>query len=403
MAEKDVRFSIIAKDKTAAAFKAVKSGLSSITGQVFSLKTGLAALVGVGGFSIMAKNAMDTADKIHKLNIRLGASTEALSQYRHVATMSGVTFQTFTMGLQRMTRRVSEAANDTGEAKNALKELGIEAAVLTQMAPEDQFEALAEALSKVEDPADRVRLAMKLFDSEGVSLLQMMEGGAEGLQKMREEADALGMTMSKDMVTNVATANDSLAKVGEQIMGVVESIVGAASPAIADLADMFRDWVSANYDLIDTSLAEWIDNLTNSSGGLSVKFQGLIAFGESLWDVFSLVVDVFKWLGKEIGETAAKAVYLYERFSELLSFSGAFDWIGSMFGGGSGSAGGTTTGAAALAASGGGSGFTGSDEDLWNWEGSGSGTTIVNNFNSQITRSDAVSIATEADRALSRQ
>lgn len=408
MAEKDVRFSIIAKDKTAAAFKAVRSGLNSITGQVFSLTAGLGALAGVGGFSIMAKSAMDTADKIHKLNIRLGASTEALSQYRHVATMSGVTFQTFTMGLQRMTRRVSEAANGTGEAVNALEELNMDAAELTRMAPETQFEALADALAKIEDPADRVRLAMKLFDSEGVSLLQMMEGGAEGLQKMREEADALGMTMSKDMVTNVATANDSLAKVGEQIMGVVESIVGAASPAIAEIADMFRDWVSANYELIDTKLTDWFDSLTNSSGGLSEKLSGLIAIGKAVFELFSFLATLFADLAKWIGETTAKIAIFIEKLNAIpFGLLGTGDvWsdekaIANI----ASAAGGTSTGGAALAAAGGGSGFSGADADLWNWggSGSGSGTTIVNNFNSQITRADAVAIASEADRVASRQ
>jgi hypothetical protein len=406
MAEKNVRFSIIAKDKTAAAFKAVRSGLKSVTGQVFTLTAGLGALAGVGGFTIMAKNAMDSADKIHKLNIRLGASTEALSQYRHVATMSGVTFQTFTMGLQRMTRRVSEAANGTGEAVKALEELNMDAAQLSQLAPEAQFEALADALSKVEDPASRVRLAMKLFDSGGVSLLQMMEGGAAGLQKMREEADALGMTMSKDMVTSVATANDSLAKVGEQIMGVVESIVGAASPAIAEIADMFRDWVSANYELIDTKLIDWFESLTNSSGGLTEKLSGVFAIGKAVFEIFSFIANLFADLAKWIGETTAKLAIFIEKLNAIpFGLLGTGDvWSDEEAVANIASAGGgASPGAAALAAAGGGSGFTGTESDLWNWSGSGSGTTIVNNFNSQITRSDAVAIASEADRVASRQ
>lgn len=403
MATKDVTFSIIAKNKTAAAFKAVRSGLNSVTGQVFTLTAGLGALAGVGGFTIMAKTAMDTADKIHKLNLRLGASTEALSQYRHVATMSGVTFQTFTMGLQRMTRRVSEAANGTGEAVKALEELNIDAAQLSRLAPEHQFEALADALSKVEDPASRVRLAMKLFDSEGVSLLQMMENGAEGLQKMRQEADDLGMTMSKDMVSNVATANDALAKVGEQVMGVVEKLVGAASPAIAGIADMVRDWIDANYELIDSKISTFIDSLTNSSGGLSTQMESLKVAASGAYQIFSYIGEKIYSLGVWIGETAAKVTLLVDqlnRMSSLNLLTAGWNSVTDLFSGESETAG--TSGAAALAAAGGGSGFSDSDAELWNWEGSSSGTTIVNNFNSQITRSDAVSIATEADRVASR-
>ncbi len=88
-------------------------------------RAGAAALAfaGVGGIGSTIKSSLDAADKIDKLAIRLGATTEGLSELQHAAELTGVPFQTLTMGLQRMTRRVAEAAQGTGEAKAAIREL----------------------------------------------------------------------------------------------------------------------------------------------------------------------------------------------------------------------------------------------------------------------------------------
>jgi hypothetical protein len=50
---------------------------------------------------------------------------EALQELRFAAKASGVEQQTLDMALQRFTRRAAEAAQGTGEAKDALAQMGI--------------------------------------------------------------------------------------------------------------------------------------------------------------------------------------------------------------------------------------------------------------------------------------
>lgn len=177
-------------------------------------------------FTRLISDAVDAGDKLQKMSIRLGASTEALSQLRHVADLSGVSFETLTMGLQRMTRRVSEAANGTGEAVGALDELGVSAKRLESLRPDQQFEVLAQKLSEVKDQSDKVRLAMKLFDSEGVALLQTMEGGAAGIQSMRQEADRLGLTLSRAAADEMAAFDDNLTRLSATVNALSIKIAG---------------------------------------------------------------------------------------------------------------------------------------------------------------------------------
>ena len=72
---------ITAVDKTKSAFRSVTGSLNRMKGVL----AGLGVAVSAASFVGLTRNALQSADEIQKLSQRLGASTEALSQYRLVA------------------------------------------------------------------------------------------------------------------------------------------------------------------------------------------------------------------------------------------------------------------------------------------------------------------------------
>lgn len=251
------RWLLEARDNTGRGTRSAKRNFNALEEGANRLKFALAGVigaVGVGGMVGMIRATLQAQDQIQKLNQRLGISTEALSQYQHVAKLTGVSFQTLTVGMQRMTRRISEAAAGTGEAKKALAELGLSAQRLNQLAPEDQFEIMADALMGVENSADRVRLAMRLFDTEGVSLLQTMQGGSEAIQRMREEADRLGLTLDKNAATQAAKANDAFTRLGATFRGAANQIVIALGPSLEAMAKWLGEYIPK---AVDITRAAW--------------------------------------------------------------------------------------------------------------------------------------------------
>ena len=215
-----------------ARFTGDTSGFDKAAGRVSKgiggIRNGVAALVGVagvGGMVALARSTINQADQFQKLNQRLGVSTEALSEMRHVTELSGVSFQTFTTGVQRMTRRISEASKGSGVAVKALAELKIPIKDIKDLKPEQQFEVIADTMQGVENQADKVRLAMALFDTEGVSLLQTMTNGAKGIREMRGEAKKLGLTVTQDMANKAAEANDAIAKLTARWQGFRDQFV----------------------------------------------------------------------------------------------------------------------------------------------------------------------------------
>jgi len=247
------------QDNTSKSLKKIKKNLGGVDKVLGKLKGGFATAAGVGGVAYFVNKVIDSADEVQKMSIRLGASTEALSEYRLVAQKAGVDFRTFTMGLQRMTRRVNEAAIGTGEARGALKELGLDAKVLSKLAPEDQFEAIAAEMEKIDDEGSKVRLAMRLFDSEGVALVQTMKGGAEAIRAVRAEARSLGMSISQEDADRMAQVKDSFTLMKGALSGLGQELVMQLAEPLAAAS---------------LAAAEFIKNMTSLPGVVTFSLLG---------------------------------------------------------------------------------------------------------------------------------
>ena len=130
------------------------------------------------------RGATDRLEELYNTSVKLGESSLALMSLRKAADEVGAGSATLDMSLQRMTRRISEATLGSGEAVGALKELGLVAGELTVLSPHEALERIAVAMDGVKNNADKTRIAMKLFDSEGVALLNLLPQIAEGVPTM---------------------------------------------------------------------------------------------------------------------------------------------------------------------------------------------------------------------------
>ena len=147
------------------------------------------------------------------------------------------------MALQRFTRRAAEAAQGTGEAKDALAQMGI--ALRDQSGnlrrSEDLLADVADAFARIEDPAERVRLAFKLFDSEGVALVNLLRDGSGALEEMRDRARDLGIVLDEHLVRDAERARTELDTLSQVISANLTRAALEAAPVIADLSSWLAD------------------------------------------------------------------------------------------------------------------------------------------------------------------
>ena len=219
--------------KTTIAEKAMGAARSRAGAVGGLLLGGGAAAMGISAFN----NARAEIDTTAKFARQIDFNIEKLIQFQTVAARSsGMGADAFNMAMQRMTRRTSEAAAGTGEAVGAMRELNLNAEEMGRLSPDQMFLRYADALDKVENQSDRNRLAMKLFDTEGVKLINTMKGGSRAILSQAAAANALGNTVSKFDAANVETMNDAIDDVKTSLSGVAREFTTTFAPMITDAA-----------------------------------------------------------------------------------------------------------------------------------------------------------------------
>lgn len=234
-------------------FSKANAGLAGLSRAAGVAGVAIAGMAGTAGLGAAVKNSLDFADAIDKTASKLGVSTDALQEWRFAADQSGVDIRTLEMGVQRFTRRSAEAAMGTGEARDAIAQLGISLKDSNGQirATEDLFRDAIGALSEIDAPAERLRLAFKLFDSEGAVLVNLADRFSELTDRAREmgvvidqeaisaasdmkgQVDALAMATKADLTQALISLGPVLVKGA--------GFVRAMADEMSTLINRFRD------------------------------------------------------------------------------------------------------------------------------------------------------------------
>ena len=140
-------------------------------------------------------NLADTADK-------LGITAEKLQEIRYAASEFGIATNTADMAMQRFIRRVGEAQNGGGELLSTLEQYNIalydnEGNTRNVMDVLDDF---ADVIQNTSDSQERLRIAFKGFDSEGVDFVNALKDGSAGLKDLADRAHQMGAIVDEDMI-----------------------------------------------------------------------------------------------------------------------------------------------------------------------------------------------------------
>lgn len=252
-----------------------KQALAAI-GKAFKI-LGVAAAAGLGVVIYKMNQAFESIDKVAKISSELNVSTEALIGFEHAAKITGVSLAEIHKSLQVMTRRLGEARNGTGEAVAGLETLGLSAQQLIDMGPEKAFIAVAEAISKIPDVTAKAYAAYAIFSRQGISMLNTLNLGEQGLAAMRKEAEQLGITFNNIQAAQIEAANDAVTRAKSAFQGFVNILAIELAPVVSVIAEQLVDYTSN------------VDRATVSSGGF---VEGLIVVAK----VVSFVGNAFKLL-----------------------------------------------------------------------------------------------------------
>lgn len=279
------------------AMTGLKSSVTSFASSKAVQFLGAGAIIGT--FTSLGREALALSAQLEATSQKLGLTAEFLQEMGYAAAQNEISQETLNMGMQRFTRRMAEAREGGGELLGVLQKYNIQLRDSEGNArnTEAVFGDLAEVIKNTKDPAERLRVAFKAFDSEGVGLVNVLKDGKAGLDAWGAAARENGQVLEDETVASLARASNA-----------IENFRKKAVVAVGNI-------------LVNFQSEEGLKSLGIKFTKVATNFAVLLADG-----IFEVSLFVPKYLGKKLIDVAASFL------TALLGPLSQFDFAQSIIG-----------------------------------------------------------------------
>lgn len=223
--------------------------------------SGILAYLSVTELVTLATNSLHATGAIDSMAKQLGVSSKALQEFHYMAIQTGVSTGEMDQGLRELTRAISEGQDKTSRASKLLREFGFSAKEVASgsLTAEQVLPKLADYLKGVHDPALRARVLFELLGRSGAQLDPLLSQGSEGMNKLAQAANDLGIVLSADQIQNADNAAKKLDEVKMVLEADIAKIVAdnagaitALAKALGEIADAVLKFLGSNPKLATT-------------------------------------------------------------------------------------------------------------------------------------------------------
>jgi hypothetical protein len=212
----------------------------------------------------IAKAGLDYASSLGEVSQQLGVTSDDLQVYRYAATQVGLSQEEMDTGLQRLTRTLGQAqlgSKQTGAVFAAL-DVDLRTASGSLKTTSQIIPEVAQALSRIPDPARRAALETQLFGRAGQKLDTLLAGGSDAIDNLRNAAHRLGIVLSDRQIQQADETADKLAEVKMVLEARVAAVVAENAGAIFTLADAF--------EAVTVAAGKGVKNVTDMYRGIAL-------------------------------------------------------------------------------------------------------------------------------------
>jgi hypothetical protein len=334
MSDVSVSIGVTGKDAVTGAFSEVgKAGeaLGSVfTGMVGSLAALAAGYVSVQGVIEVFKGGLDFAKEFSELSERTGVASEKLVVLQRAFENNGVAAEDLGSIINKLQKNLEAATDPTSKQAEKIRELGLSVSNLLLLSPDEQFAAIAQAIGKINDPAQKTAIAMELLGKAGGKTLALMNNYSEEMDVASKQTSTLQtiLNRSSGAFDNVG---DNFTVLGKKLrefgVGLLDPIVESLGVLTAKMANFdaaaFGEQVMSNMSKPIRALLESL-----ASGEWSTAL-GLI-YETTKLNLMKALDELYRW-----GKTAS--AFLSSIFGELFNSDSylfnylrtAFDLLGS--------------------------------------------------------------------------
>lgn len=327
-------------EKTNATLSSMEKGFTSVKTSVIALAGAIATALGLNAIGSMISKSMEAIDVQAKLADRLGITTDELAALSLAADLAGTSIDSVTRSSTFLQRQIAAAKKGSEEAASSFLQLGIELEAFSKLSASEQIGKIADELYKIEDPARRTALAVRLLGRGAMEMDAFLRDGSEGIAEAKRQVDALGGAISRLDMKAVEEANDLwtsfraiLTRIWDELatqLAPVFSIV--LTEAIACAQGIIREFGGVRQMisgmLINVGIfadgwvrtAQTIGGVLKNLGTAIEKSFNLIASAVGMvWVTWKApMAEFIEWVGKQLAKLLLSAAELALKFDTTL-------------------------------------------------------------------------------------
>ncbi len=268
----------------------------SLLDRIMSIRTALLGLgVAFGALRIarFIQHTADAADELKAQAERIGTTTQALQGLQHAAELSDTSAEALGSGLQFLARSAFAAKEGSKEAREAFAKLGVKVTDSNgQLRTTDQIMLdVADGLKKIESPAERTALTMRVMGRSAGELVPLLSRGSEEILAFRQELEDLGGSFSTEFVDIADDWNDQGKRMGAVLRGIGAAMGKGILPALNRVVTRFFEFWKFAGGIIRSGLEKFFAGLGRTIDTLGAVLEAF------LYPTITAIASLVDWFG----------------------------------------------------------------------------------------------------------
>ena len=287
---------------------------------------GVAAL-GVAAGAAFGKSISDVSkygDHVDKMSQKIGFSAEGFQKWDYVLNRAGTSIDSMAPVMKKL-------STSAVENSDAFQKLGISQEEVANMSQEELFGKTIEALSGMEEGAERTALASKLLGKGASELAPLINGGTDAINEQMEMAEKYGMVMSDEGVKASADFVDAQTTLQSTMTGFKNRVTAEFLPAATDvvngIAKMFAGDMTG-LDDIKNGISEFVSSLASHVPEMIARGGEMIAgfiagVAERLPEMATAAAGAIRGFAEGFGQDSEGGSELLAKAGELMMTLGS--------------------------------------------------------------------------------
>jgi hypothetical protein len=290
----------------------LSAGISGVATSITSLINPFtAAVAGVAAFGAAATAVVngltqldDRVEKLGNTADKLGVSFGFIQDLEEAARRSGTSIDAVSAAFGRLQKSVLGVDEESKAAQAALENIGVTAAQLQELKPEQQYELIGQRLAEIEDPARRTAAATALFGKAGADLIPFFNN----LAGARVDMERFNGALSDIDRTRVDSLGASFDTVAVSLRGFGQELL---TPFIG-ITQSISDGVASTFASVGRNVGALLDALSPLTSGVGLLVNAFLQGTSIITNFIGIALEPAAFVGRTVAS-------VYDNISQVIT------------------------------------------------------------------------------------